>query len=82
MLRITVELWPGGLETGKSKIAQMDIANIGVGTKGGQYRNYKGRLYRRGKWGTVQKTAVLENYPRESYTVWVLVMRMLKELLK
>jgi len=79
MIVIKVELWPGGFEGRKKEIGRMLIDNDGTShtPKRGHYRV---RLMRKGSSRTVQRTARVEDYPRESYPVWELVRRALENL--
>ena len=79
MIRVTVELHnanTGGVET----LGVMDICNDGT-SETIRRGNYKGRLYRRGS-GTdiVQKVGAVMGFPRESFSVWRLVIRMLRDM--
>ncbi len=69
MLRVTVEILPGGDERGRRVLAYADISNI----KSGPLANYKVRLSDEilGDIGT----ATLRGYPRMAATVWDLVVR-------
>ena len=70
MLRVTVELWPGGREAGKRVIATADIGRI----KDGAHADYEVRL-EEGSLGDVGDGAVVREYPRWSASVWDLVAR-------
>ncbi|MFL9900033.1 hypothetical protein PQR71_18070 [Paraburkholderia fungorum] len=69
MLRVTVELFPGGSENGKRILAHADISNV----KSGALASYQVRLCDDvlGDIGT----ALLTEYPRMATTVWDLVGR-------
>jgi hypothetical protein len=69
MLRVTVELLPGGSESGRRVLGHADIANI----KSGAFANYKVILSDDVLGGI--GTAVIEAYPRVSATIWDLVAR-------
>lgn len=70
MLRVTVELWPGGRESGKRTIATADIGRI----RNGKLADYEVRLEEL-LLGAVGDVATLRRYPRWSATVWDLVAR-------
>lgn len=70
MLRVTVELWPGGRETAKRVIATADISRV----KDGASADYEVCL-EEGLLGAIGDTARVRNYPRWSSTVWDLVAR-------
>lgn len=82
MIRITVELLSA--RTGKrSTLGIMDICNKGD-SEDPKRGNYSGFLYRKGE-GTfrpsrAQRTGQVLNYPRQSYVVWRLILRMLAEM--
>lgn len=69
MLRVTVELWPGGRESGKRVIATADIGRVADGA----HADYEARLTESGV-GSVG-TGHVRQYPRWSATVWDLVAR-------
>jgi predicted house-cleaning noncanonical NTP pyrophosphatase (MazG superfamily) len=70
MLRITVELWPGGRESGKRVIAIADIARV----KDGAQADYEVELQEK-LLESVGEIAHVRNYPRWSASVWDLVGR-------
>ncbi|CAM2191235.1 conserved protein of unknown function [Paraburkholderia kururiensis] len=70
MLRVTVELWPGGRERARRVIATADIGRI----KNGAHADYEVRL-EEGSLGDVGDEAVVREYPRWSASVWDLVAR-------
>lgn len=70
MLRVTVELWAGGLESARRVIATADIGR----KKNGAYADYEVRL-EEGSLGDVGDEAVVREYPRWSASVWDLVGR-------
>lgn len=72
MLRVTVELLPGGREEGKQLLATADIARV----KNGALADYKVEL-RDEALGTVGSIAYVRDYPRWSASVWDLVARSL-----
>nr|WP_092003205.1 hypothetical protein [Paraburkholderia lycopersici] len=69
MLRVTVELWPGGRESGKRVIATADIGRVADGA----HADYEARLAEVGI-GSIG-TGHVRAYPRWSATVWDLVAR-------
>lgn len=70
MLRVTVELWPGGRESGKRVIATADIARV----KNGALADYEVDL-QEALLGNVGETGEVKEYPRWSASVWDLVAR-------
>jgi len=72
MLRITIELWPGGRESGKRTIATADISRI----RDGSHADYKVKL-KEGLIGDVGDTVLIRSYPRWSASVFDLVARCL-----
>jgi len=82
MIVIKVELWPGGSEKNAQEIGRTYIANDGSGDE--DRGNYNGYVCRRGTKerppnGTYTREGRVEDYPRKSYNVWRLVIRMLKK---
>jgi len=76
MIVIKIELWPLGFESRKKELGRMHIINKGSGSliRG----DYGVKVMRRGTKDKVQRTGEVTSYPRESYSVWRLVMRALK----
>lgn len=72
MLWVTVELLPGGRESGKRVIATADIARV----EGGALADYRVAL-EDATLGTVGEPAVVRSYPRWASNVWDLVARCL-----
>lgn len=70
MLRVTVELWPGGREAGKRMIATADIGRV----KNGALADYEVHL-EESPHGDVGDMATVREYPRWSTSVWDLVAR-------
>lgn len=70
MLKIRVELWPGGRESGRRVIATADILR----TKGSALADYEVELCEKAL-GNVGCAAILRDYPRWSASVWDLVAR-------
>jgi hypothetical protein len=72
MLKVIVELWPGGRESGKRVIATADIGRI----KDGQLADYEVELHEALLEDTgVGEIATVRAYPRWSASVWHLVAR-------
>ncbi len=65
MLRVTVELWPGGREAEKRAIATADIGRI----RNGALADYEVHL-EEGLLGDVGDIATVREYPRWSASVW------------
>lgn len=85
MIRVTVELLSA--RTGKqTTLGIMIICNDGTmsdGTGNSKRGNYIGHVYRKGtlpKFAHVQRGGHVENFPRRSYTVWRLILRMLRSM--
>ena len=74
MIRITVELI-SARDGHREKLGVMDICNTGElhGARG----NYRGKVYRKGRVGSVLREGAVLNWPRNSYNIWRLVARML-----
>ena len=72
MLRVTIELLPGGRESGKRVIATADIARV----SGGALADYRVAL-KDEVLGEVGKPAMVCSYPRWASSVWDLVARCL-----
>lgn len=70
MLRIAIEIWPGGRESGKRAIATADIRRV----KDGALADYEVEL-REGLLGDVGDTVLVRDYPRWSASVWDLIAR-------
>lgn len=85
MIRITVELLSA--RTGKRSILGiMDISNDGE-NKNPKRGNYMGRVYnkRAAQEGNlnnsnIQRVGNIKDFPRHSYVVWRLVLRMLRDM--
>ncbi|WP_144157539.1 hypothetical protein [Paraburkholderia sp. BCC1885] len=69
MLKVIVEIWPGGRESGRNAFAAADIGRI----KNGTLADYRVELHENGQGGI--GSAGLLDYPRYSTTVWDLVAR-------
>jgi len=70
VLKVVVELWPGGNEAGRRVIATAEIARV----RNGALADYEVDLEERAL-GTVGDTAYVRGYARWSATVWDLVAR-------
>ncbi|CAE6807602.1 hypothetical protein [Paraburkholderia domus] len=69
MLKVTVELWPGGRESGSRVLATAKIGRV----KNGALADYKVELLEDVQ-GEIA-TATLHDYPRYASTIWDLVAR-------
>lgn len=69
MLRVTVELWPGGRESGRRTLAAADIGRV----RSGAIADYHVELRDEVLGGV--GTATLRGYPRYAASVWDLVAR-------
>ena len=69
MLKVTVEIWPGGRESGRRALAAADIGRM----RNGALADYRVELHEDGQGGI--RSAGLLDYPRYSTTVWDLVAR-------
>lgn len=83
MLVVKIELH-SALDHTVTEIGRMNIANDGHGTN--TIGHYKAQVLRRGStdpgWedrkSHITRTGAVDNYPRQSYNVWRLVLRALK----
>ena len=80
MIRITVEMLPGGYEENKKTIASAVIYNTAEFPPGHTRGHYKARLYLRNK-KKIWRTATTRNFPRKSKNVWYLLKRILEDAL-
>ncbi len=80
MLVVKIELWPLGDEKRARELGRMLISNRGDHPKRPERGNYRVRLLRKGSKTAVTREAAVEDYPRQSYTVWKLVSRALEAL--
>lgn len=76
MIVVKVELWPLGLEAKKKEIGRMTITNDGTSANP-KRGNYDVKVFRRGTTDKVQRTAHVEDHPRQSYSIWSLVRKAL-----
>jgi hypothetical protein len=76
MIRVTVELLPLGYESGKRKLGVMYIANDGVTSRetNGKRGSYDFDIFGKRK---LLRSGRVEDYPRKSAIVWVLLHRAL-----
>lgn len=85
MIVVKIELWPWGDAKRSKEIGRLYIANVGGSIQRG---NYDGAVCRRGTTELPQpinpdgpkptRSGHVEDYPRLSYNVWRLVLRMLR----
>lgn len=80
MLRVTIELIPGGYmdHPRRAVIGVMDIYNDGTGTQ--STGNYGGRVFAKGSKRVIRDQGKVTNYPRLRKPVWCLVVQMLKSM--
>ena len=78
MLKVTIEIWPGGSPVGKRELATGIIGNDLTGTK--TRGNYKARFTKVGKSNAIYKKVRVENFPRTRKTAWELLYLALKEV--
>lgn len=81
MIIVKIELHSA--RTGKiSEIGRLLIDNISRTGNDSRRGDYRVRLMRRGTFKQVHREGVVLNYPRLSYSVWRLVFRALKSVLR
>lgn len=82
MLRVTIELWPGGLEEYRQEIGRMDIYNDVMRFHPAHPRrgNYGVRLWRKG-FRSVRREGEVNDWPRLSKDVWLLVKQAIDSVL-
>lgn len=68
MIKITVELWPYGIEAKKEVIGEMKIANDGTGTR--SIGNYTFKVWSKGK---LWKIGAIKGFHRLRFNVWYLI---------
>jgi len=79
MIRIIIELVPPLVSGLKGKeIARAEIVNVGTGTK--ERGDYRYSLW--GKRNTAWRVGEINDFPRKSYNVWLLLLKILKDALK
>ena len=76
MIIVTIEL-QSAITNERSKLGEMHICNDGTGTA--ERGNYFAHVMRKGSWNKPQRHGRVYDYPRNSYSVWRLVMRALKD---
>lgn len=79
MIRVTIELLPGGWEGNKREIGRLEIVNDGTGDS--VRGNYYSRMFRKGSSSTVTRRGEVKNFARLSRTAYELVYLALKDLL-
>lgn len=83
MIRITVQLLNANTRKTET-LGVLDICNVSCLGRDSKRGDYEGRLYRKGestfRADRAQRRGRVENYPRLSYPVWRLVLRMLKNM--
>lgn len=87
MLRITVELLNAN-NGERSVLGVMDVWNVSRNGRDSKRGDYKGAIYKKGtavpsipyRNGEVVREGAIEDYPRLSYPVWRLVLRMLRSM--
>ncbi len=83
MIVISLQMWPNGMSDKAYDLGRAYIWNDGSGTT--KRRNYQIRVCRRGKHtfhdalNSPTRTGALKKFPSESYNVWRLIVRALKE---
>jgi hypothetical protein len=80
MIKIIVEVWPGGFEEIKYRIGEMDIVNEMTHPDHPRRGNYGVRLYRRGS-RMIRRTGEVCDHPRRSKDVWHLVKQAIDSVL-
>ena len=80
-------MWPGGDESRRYELGRSYLYNDGDGTAA--RGNYEVRVCRKGKHDVTQRqlvagdgftrTARVENWPRKSYNIWLLILRALRK---
>ena len=75
MIRVKIEL-VSAVDGRTETLGVMEICNEGTGTA--KRGNYSGVVYRKGTMKGLRNGKV-KNYPRQSYNVWRLILKMLKE---
>lgn len=79
MIRVTVELMSA--RTGEqSIIGIMDICNTGKREFGSARGDYHGRIYHRVCKARITREGEVLEFPRHSYVIWHLILRMLKSM--
>lgn len=82
MIRVTVDLISARGRQRDKRLGVMEICNDGSlsdGSGDSRRGNYIGRLFRKGGGGVI-RTGSVKSFPRRSYPVWRLILRMLRDL--
>jgi hypothetical protein len=77
MILIKIELVSAIHESRNKEIGRIRIVNSGITNP--KRGDYIAQIMRRGTTDKVLKTVEIEGYPREAYTVWELVRRILQK---
>ena len=77
MIKVTVELWPFGMQEHKKLLAEMDIYNDATGDV--HSGNYGVRTYRKGT-KSVTRRGYVTGYKRKREHVWKLVRKALESV--
>jgi hypothetical protein len=90
MIRVTVELI-SAIDGKRSTLGVMDICNTG-NSPNPKRSDYRGFLYKKGtvhkdqfiitNENNIHRRGSVEDFPRQSYVVWRLVLRMLRDMFK
>lgn len=82
MIVVKIEVWPGGDKARAYEMGRMEIANDATTTLFDQTKgNYDAVVTWPAPSGTpIRRTARVEDYPRQEFTVWELVRRLLGRL--
>ena len=78
MIKVTVELFPFGLENNKRHLGTIFIWNDASGTK--TNGNYKFKILKAGEQDSIWKTGEVKDFPRKRLLIWDLLFRCLKEI--
>lgn len=79
MIVVKIELWPKGFESNARELGRLHLTNQFVRSVSNPKRgDYKVEVMRRGTKDKVQRQGVVENYPRQAYSIWRLIARALK----
>lgn len=81
MIRITVDLISARGPASNKRLGVMEICNDGSQSDGSgdsPRGSYYGRIYRKGG-RAVQRRGEVHDFPRRSYSVWRLILRMLRD---
>lgn len=80
MIRCTLELLPGGLEEDVQHLGTIEISNDVLATleSKGRRGSYIYEIQKKRK-GRIVSKGLIADYPREAYSVWELVRRILEK---